>query len=281
MTHIQRNISTLFALTLFSFLLVSCDSEKPVEKPIQSNQNTEAVTPILNHTIVNKYLHDTTAFTEGFLFHEGKLFESTGAPEYFNYARSTLGILDLEKGKLDIKSELDKKIYFGEGIVILNNKIYQLTYTTQVGFVYDLKTFKKIDQFNYANKEGWGLTTDGKSLIMSDGTFNLTYLDPENFKVTKTLSVTENGYGLDNINELEYINGYIYANIWMNNHIVKIDPQNGKVVSKLNLNALLAEVKAAHPASLEMNGIAYDSISKRFLVTGKFWPTVYEVKFDL
>ena len=171
-------------------------------------------------------------------------------------------------------------MYFGEGIVILNNKIYQVTYTTQIGFVYDLKTFKKIGQFNYANKEGWGLTTDGKVLIMSDGTMNLTFIDPETFNVIKTMSVSENGYGLDNINELEYINGYIYANVWMNNNIVKIDAQSGKVLAKINLNPLLEEAKASHPSSLEMNGIAYDSLSKRFLVTGKFWPTVYEIKFE-
>jgi glutamine cyclotransferase len=281
MIHFKKYFSGYLVFTSISLFFVACDSDKPAEKPVKTNHATESVTPILNYTIINKYLHDTTAFTEGFLFHEGKLFESTGAPEYYDYARSSFGILDLEKGKLDIKSELDKKIYFGEGIVILNNKLYQLTYTTQVGFVYDLKSFKKIAQFNYANKEGWGLTTDGKELIMSDGTFNLTYLDPETLKVTKIVSVNENEYGLDNINELEYVNGYIYANVWMNNYIVKIDPQSGKVVAKLNLNPLLAEVKAAHPSSLEMNGIAYDSLSKRFLVTGKFWPTVYEIKFDL
>jgi glutamine cyclotransferase len=281
MKDTQRNMLPYLALALFSLLLVACNSDKPVEGPVQTNNVTETVTPILNHSVVNKYPHDTTAFTEGFLFHDGKLYESTGSTEFYPYGKSSFGILDLEKGKLEIKSELDKKIYFGEGMVILNNKIYQVTYTTQIGFVYDLKTFKKIGQFNYANKEGWGLTTDGKVLIMSDGTFNLTFIDPETFKVIKTMSVTENGYGLDHINELEYVNGYIYANVWMNNNIIKIDPQSGKVLAKINLNPLFEEVKAAHPSSLEMNGIAYDSLSHRFLVTGKFWPTVYEIKFDL
>lgn len=281
MKTIQLSSLAVITLALIIFLFAACDSDKPVETPVKTDTSTETAIPILSHTVVNKFPHDTTAFTEGFLFHDGKLFESTGSTEYYPYGKSSFGILDLEKGTLDIKSELDKKVYFGEGIVILNNKIYQLTYTTQIGFVYDLKTYKKIGQFNYSNKEGWGLTTDGKELIMSDGTFNLTYLNPETFKVTRTLSVTDNGYGLDHINELEYVNGYIYANVWMNNYIVKIDPQSGKVVAKLNLNPLLAEVKAAHPSSLEMNGIAYDSLTKRFLVTGKFWPTVYELKFDL
>lgn len=267
--------------TLLSACFFACDSEKPAEKAARTIKLTEESVPVLNHTVIAKYAHDTTAFTEGFLFHEGQLFESTGAPEYLNYARSSFGILDLEKGKLNTKVELDKKVYFGEGIVILKGKIYQLTYQNQIGFIYDLKSFNRIGQFSYTNKEGWGLTTDGKALIMSDGTFNLTFMDPETFKVIKTLAVTENGYGLDHLNELEYINGFIYANIWMNNSIIKIDPRTGKVLAKLNLNALLTEVKASHPSSLEMNGIAYDSITKRFLVTGKFWPTVYEIKFDL
>lgn len=272
---------SLLAGFLCCFVFFSCDTEKPIETAKQTVISAEPEMTEIPHSIVAKYPHDTTAFTEGFLFHNGKLFESTGSTEYYPYGKSSFGILDLEKGKLDIKSELDKKVYFGEGIVILNEKIYQLTYTTQIGFVYDLKTFKKIDQFHYANKEGWGLTTNGKELIYSDGTFNLTFMNPETFQVTKTLAVKENGYGLDNINELEYINGFIYANVWMSNYIAKIDAQTGKVVAKLNLNPLLAEVKATHPSSLEMNGIAYDSISKRFLVTGKFWPTVFEIKFDL
>lgn len=262
-------------------VLFSCTDEPKADQSGQTKTRVETTVPVLPHTVIKKYPHDTTAFTEGFLFHEGKLYESTGSTEYYPYGKSSIGILDLEKGKLELKAELDKKVYFGEGIVILNNKIYQLTYTTQIGFVYDLKTFKQIGQFNYSNKEGWGLTTNGKELIMSDGTFNLTFMDPETFKVTKTLAVTENGFAQDNLNELEYVNGFIYANIWMNNTVVKIDPESGKIIAKLNLNPLLEEARTTHRSSLEMNGIAYDSITKRFLVTGKFWPTVYEIKFDL
>lgn len=260
-------------------LFYACDPEEPSNTAKPENVVKVKTTPAIFYSLVKKHPHDTTAFTEGFLFHEGKLFESTGAPEYLSQARSSFGIVDLEKGKLDIKAELDKKIYFGEGIVFFKDKMYQLTYQNQTGFIYDAKTYKKTGQFNYTNKEGWGMTTDGKSIIMSDGTFNLTYLDPTTLTATKTLPVTENGYGLDHINELEYINGFIYANVWMSSTIVKINPENGEVVGKLEFSDLYSESKQVYPKSLEMNGIAYDSISDKILVTGKLWPYIYEVSF--
>jgi glutamine cyclotransferase len=260
-------------------LVYSCGLEKQKESTKEEVKVTSKTVPIILYSVKKKYPHDTTAFTEGLLFHDNKLFESTGDVEYLPQTRSTFGIADLGKGKIDVKAELDKNAYFGEGIVVLNDKIYQLTYTTQVGFIYDSKTFRKIGQFNYPNKEGWGLTTDGSSIIMSDGTFNLTYLDPKDFKVTRTLAVTENGYALDHINELEYINGFIYANIWLTTYIVKIDPSSGDVVGKADLSDLYTEAKSVKPSCLEMNGIAYDSISNRILVTGKLWPYIYEIDF--
>lgn len=262
-----------------STLLFSCSPEQPKsERPAQVQG--EKRTPLIPFTVVNKFPHDTTAYTEGFVFHNNSLMESTGAPEYLSYARSSFGFVDLEKGKLNIKAEIDKQKYFGEGIVVLNNSLYQLTYTNQVGFIYDAKTFQKKGQFNYSNKEGWGLTTDGKHLIMSDGTNNLTYLDPVDQKVIKTVQVNENGYASDRLNELEYIKGYIYANLWMTNTIVKIDPSSGQVVEKMEMDELVVESRALHKSSLEMNGIAYDSINDRILVTGKFWPFIYEIKFN-
>lgn len=259
-------------------LVYSCGEAKKPEQAKEAEIKTKT-TPAIYYTLVKTYPHDTTAFTEGFLFHDEKLFESTGAPEYLTQAKSAFGIVDLEKGKLDVKAELDKKIYFGEGIIFLNNKIYQLTYQNQVGFIYDAKNFQKTGQFNYQNKEGWGMTTDGKNIIMSDGTYNLTYLDPTDLKVTKTLAVTENGFGLDHLNELEYIKGFIYANVWMTNYIVKIDPKTGEVAGKIDLEDINVKVKAQQPRSLEMNGIAYDSISDKILVTGKLWPNIYEISF--
>jgi glutamine cyclotransferase len=261
------------------FALFACEpgSKKNSEMPAEPVAKT---TPLLTATVVKKFPHDTSAFTEGFLFYDNRLLESTGAQDYMKYARSAFGIVDLEKGKLDIKAELDKNVYFGEGIVVLKDKLYQVTWKNQIGFIYDAKNFKRIGQFSYPNKEGWGLTTDGTHLIMSDGSYNLTYLDPNDQKVVKVLPVTENGFGLVNLNELEYIKGFIYANVYLTNNIVKIDPASGQVVQKMELDELTVEAREKHKSSLEMNGIAYDSIADKILVTGKFWPYIYEVSFQ-
>ena len=195
-------ISTAIVIaTIFS----SCETDKPKDiKKVDTSTIVEVPeTPIISYTLVNTYPHDLNAFTEGFLFHEGKLYESTGAPENLPQTKSLFGIVDLKNGKIDTKVEIDKSIYFGEGISILNNKIYQLTYKNQTAFVYDAKTYKPIGKYSYQNREGWGLTNDGKNLIMSDGSNYLTYFD-QNFNVTKTLDVSENGYAVDYLNELEY-----------------------------------------------------------------------------
>lgn len=268
------------ALLVLGICIISCNPEKPVEtKENKKVEPEKPPIPVLDYTIVATLPHDTTAFTEGLLFHNNQLFESTGSPEYLPNIKSVFGVTDLKTGKLTAKVELDKLTYFGEGIVILNNKIYQVTYQTQTGFIYDEKTFKKIGQFNYSNKEGWGLTTDGKCIIMSDGTNKLTYFDPKEITPIKTVNVTENGYATDALNELEYINGFIYANVWMTGYIVKIDPTTGNVVAKINFTPLSYNVKNTHPSSLEMNGIAYDSITDKILVTGKLWPSMYQVNF--
>ncbi len=272
-----KYISCTVAVTL----LAACGPDKPkeiVQPPVVEKVHE---TPEIKYTIQNQYPHDINSFTEGFLFHDNKLFESTGAPENLPQTKSLFGVVDLKTGKIDVKAEIDKSIYFGEGIVFLNGKVFQLTYKNQMGFIYDGKTFKGVGTFTYSNKEGWGLTTDGKSLIMSDGTSYLTYLDPVSFNVTKILDVAENGYVLERLNELEYIKGFIYANVWTTNYIVKIDPNTGDVVGKLDLSSLSFECKTRNPNIEVMNGIAYDSISDKVLVTGKFWPTIYEIKFPL
>ena len=262
-------------------IFISCETDKPKDiKKVDTSTIVEVPeTPIISYTLVNTYPHDLNAFTEGFLFHEGKLFESTGAPENLPQTKSLFGIVDLKNGKIDTKVEIDKSIYFGEGISILNNKIYQLTYKNQTAFVYDAKTYKPIGKYSYQNREGWGLTNDGKNLIMSDGSNYLTYFD-QNFNVTKTLDVSENGYAVDYLNELEYIHGFIYANIYQSHEIVKIDPSTGNVVGKLDLTSLFQTSKTKDINSLETNGIAYDSISDKILVTGKMWPSMYEIKFQ-
>jgi len=265
---------------LFSFLVItSCNSDKPkVNTEIKNTEPEKPPIPILDYTVVATLPHDTTAFTEGLLIHNNKMYESTGSPSHLPYLKSVFGIIDSKTGKLEIKAEIDKSVYFGEGIVIFKNKIYQVTYQNQTGFIYDEKTFKKIGQFNYSNKEGWGLTTDGNYIIMSDGTNKLSYFDAD-MKLIKSLNVSENGYATDALNELEFINGYIYANIWMTGYVAKIDPATGNVVAKINFTPMSYEVKNMHPNTLEMNGIAFDSINDKIYVTGKLWPNLFQVNF--
>lgn len=276
----KQRIYPVSCFILFSFF-ISCSNE--YDQPSQNKtRNTPAVkyVPVLNYSLTNSYPHDMNAFTEGFVFHNKELYESTGATPELAQTRSLFGVVDLKTGIINKKVELDRQKYFGEGIAFLNGKVYQLTYKTKIGFVYDASTFKKSGQFVLPTEEGWGLTTDGKRLIMSDGTNTLTYLDPATLQVVRSLPVSENNYAKDYLNELEYINGYIYANVWTTNTIVKIDTASGKVVAKLDLTSLANEAKNLHRGSLEMNGIAFDSISKKVYVTGKMWPKIYEISFQ-
>ena len=190
--NFSKIVSRLFLFVSTCFI-IACNSDKTKESKIEQPvvDNTPKI-PEIKFTIENQYPHDVNSFTEGFLFHDNKLFESTGAPDNLPQTKSLFGIVDLKTGKINVKAEIDRNVYFGEGIVILDGKVFQVTWKNQTGFVYDAKTFKNIGKFNYTNKEGWGLTTDGKNLIMSDGTSYLTYFDPTSFVVTKTLDVAEN-----------------------------------------------------------------------------------------
>ena len=249
-----------------------------------NNSNNEEyvspITPLISYSLLNAYPHDTLLFTEGFLFHNGKLFESTGSPEDLPKTKSLVGISDLLTGKFNSKIELDKKLFFGEGIVFMNNKLYQLTYKNKVGFIYDEKNFKKIGEFKYSNEEGWSLTTDGQNIIMSDGSSNLTYLDPVKLSPTKILKVTENGLPRDSLNELEFIKGFIYANIWRNNSVVKINPTNGKVIGKIDLGQLMVMEQNKNSHVDVLNGIAYDTTNDKIYVTGKLWSKIYQINFN-
>ena len=268
----------LYILFVSGTLIACTDTTKAPEKESTPTKAAESV-PDIFYSVEGSFPHDTTSFTEGLFIHNNQMFESTGSPENLPQTKSVFGIVDHKTGKIDVKAELDRDTYFGEGIILLKDKIYQLTYQNQLGFIYDAKTFKKLGQFTFQNKEGWGLTTDGTSIIMSDGTDKLTYLDPATLKVSKTLAVNNNGYAEDYLNELEYIKGYIYANIWTKNYIVKIDPGTGKVVGILNLSALYSKAKSRYANSVEMNGIAYDSIQDKIYITGKLWADIYELKF--
>jgi len=262
---------------LLIWIVAGCtNSKQPVKKGIRISDNS---IQSISFSVVKTYPHNTESFTEGLLFHDNQLFESTGSPDEFPKTRSVIGIVDFKTGKIDIKVELDRNKYFGEGIVFFNDKLFQLTYLNQTGFIYDSKTYKQTGTFTYSNKQGWGMTTDGKSIIMTDGTNVITYWDPDSLKVVKTLDITFNGSSALYMNELEYINGFLYANIWTTNNIAKIDPQNGRIIGIIDLSSLYLNAKKKYPLSEATNGIAYDSVKDRIFVTGKFWPFIYQIKF--
>jgi glutaminyl-peptide cyclotransferase len=267
----------LIALLL---LVSSCSGHKD-QNETAPDQTEAANTPaVIDFRVTNRYQHDTSSYTEGLLFHDGKLFESTGtSPDMPASRHSLFGIVDLKTGKIDVKAEIDRSKYFGEGISFLGGKVYQLTWQSHVGFMYDAKTFRKIGEFSIPG-DGWGMTSDGQYLIMSDGSDVLSYHSPGDFKLVKTLRVTDNNGPVANINELEYINGYLYANIYMQNSIVKIDPASGRVVGKADLSSLKKEADSMYADSEYMNGIAYDSASKKVYITGKLWPSIYEITFS-
>ncbi len=255
--------------------LLACTGEK---KNTPDGKDLDSL--LINYGVVATHPHDTTSYTEGLVFHDGKLYEATGSPDDLQHTRSVVGPVDLSTGRIDKKVELDRNKYFGEGIVFLNDKLYQLTYVTKVGFVYDGKTFKQVREFSFPSKEGWGLTTDGTNLIMSDGTDKLTWLDSISLKTLKTMNVYDNHGAVKGLNELEYIAGFIFANVHTTNYLVKIDPKTGKVLGKIDLSSLARDANAKNINSLDLNGIAYDPIKRTVYVTGKFWPTMYEIKFN-
>lgn len=256
-------------------LFISCKKETKVN-------NQDITDELRQFKVVNTFPHDINAFTEGLFMSEGKLFESTGAPENMLNTKSLFGILNLETGKIDVKAELDRNIYFGEGIAKADDKIFQLTYLNRTGFIYDAKTFEKLDTFKFENNEGWGLTNiDDTTLIMSDGTDVLTFLDVKTLKPIKKIKVSENGNPIYRLNELEYIDGVIYSNVYTENRILKIDANNGKVLKSIDLSSLYFDIKNRFPGAMEMNGIAYNPINKTFYITGKMWPNVFEIEiFD-
>lgn len=263
-------------------LVVNCtptESKKETTRTTVPETVTESSLKEIPYTIIATQPHDANAFTEGFLFYKNQLFESTGATTDLPQTKSLFGIVDVKTGAISAKAELDKNIYFGEGITILKDKVYQVTYKNQLGFIYNTKNYQRIGQFNYANREGWGLTNDGTYVIMSDGSSDLTYFNTEGMTVYKTLSVSNNGYIEEYLNELEFINGFIYANVWLKNYIVKINPADGTVVGIINLDNLVAQEKASNFNAKELNGIAFDTETNKIVVTGKMWKNIYHIDF--
>lgn len=221
------------------------------------------------YKIVAQYPHDPMAFTQGLVYDKGGLFESTGLNGH-----STLRQVDLKTGRA-LKSVRVAETYFAEGLAMWGDQLVQLTWRSGVGFVYDKRNFEQIREFRYEG-EGWGLTQDGKSLIMSDGTSTLRFLDPQTFAVVKTVDVMDMGKPVTELNELEYVKGEIYANIWKTNRIVRISPRDGKVTGWIDLEGLLPKSDAENADVL--NGIAYDPDGDRLFVTGKLWPKMFQIE---
>ena len=265
-------INFLFMKKLFFLAVLSgfaaCNSgTTPSDKP---NPNAPKG---MSHSIVGTYPHDTSFYTQGLVIYKGDLYEGTGLP-----GKSKLMKVDLKTGKALQSINLEAK-YFGEGVTILNDTVYQLTWQNKVVFVYTLKDFKKIKEFKI-DTEGWGLTNDGKNLIVSTGSSELSYYEPSTFKLLKTQTVTESGMPVSNINELEYINGFVYANQYQAAYIFKIDPASGQIVAKADLQGMWDRIKAIDPDADVPNGIAYDAATNKIYITGKLWPELYEVQFS-
>jgi glutaminyl-peptide cyclotransferase len=274
----MKKLPVVILLVISFFLSCKSDSSTADHSGTVTETAISNDPPAIDYTILNAIPHDKNSYTEGFLIYKGKLFESSGAPQEYEKTRSIVGIVDQSTGNIAVKAELDRKIYFGEGITILNDKLYQLTWTNKKGFIYDIKNnFKKTGEFSFPSKEGWGMTTDGSSLIMSDGSSNLTFLDPVTFKTNRIVGVTDNNGPVGNINELEYVNGNILANIYQTPYIIRIDPNTGKVLGKADFSNLIKEVKLKDPDVEYLNGIAYDSAKKNIYITGKLWTHIYEV----
>jgi glutamine cyclotransferase len=239
--------------------------------PVPARQTpTGAPTPICGYEIVNVYPHDRDAFTQGLIFQDGVLYEGTG-----RRGRSTLRKVDLESGQVLQLYNLPAQ-FFGEGVTIYGDRIFQLTWQSHVGFVYDEKSFELLQEFHYPS-EGWGLTHDGARLIMSDGTATLHFLDPETQREIGRIEVFDEGRPVTRLNELEYVRGEIYANVWQTDRVARIDPHTGQVTGWIELAGLLSPEDYAQPVDV-LNGIAYDAENERLFVTGKLWPKLFEIK---
>jgi glutamine cyclotransferase len=228
------------------------------------------VTPVYTYKVVNAYPHDRNAFTQGLVFEDGTLYEGTGLR-----GRSTLRRVDLETGEILQIRELPDQL-FGEGLTIHGDKIIQLTWQSNIGFVYDKDSFELLQEFNYPT-EGWGITHDGKRFIMSDGTSTLHFLDLETLEEVGRIEVHDNHGPVTRLNELEYVRGEIYANIWQTDRIARISPQTGQVTGWIELEGLLSAEDRSEPVDV-LNGIAYDAENDRLFVTGKLWPRLFEIE---
>ncbi|MFL6466834.1 MAG: glutaminyl-peptide cyclotransferase [Pyrinomonadaceae bacterium] len=265
-------------LMIAACFVASCGGSQPGNNSGSNvgNTNTRASVPIYSYDIVKTYPHDPTAFTQGLDFYQGVLYEGTGGRGTDSF-RSSLRKVEIETGKVLQKHDVAPE-YFGEGITVLNDKIYQLTWRERTAFVYSLADIKPLKEFRYTG-EGWGLTNDGTSLYMSDGTHVIRVLDPETFDTKRTIVVNdERGSPIMQLNELEWVKGEIWANVWQSAAIVRIDPANGKYLGRIDLDAVTKEEQSQNEKADVLNGIAYDEATDRLFVTGKLWRRLFEIK---
>ena len=260
-------ISILFLVFFLLFFSISAQSmvqnQEWLFNHLSKNQNLTKYT----YQVVALYPHDSRAFTQGLIFHEGFLYESTGL-----YGESSLRKIDLRTGKVLLENKIDE-IHFAEGLTLFNNLLIQLTWKSHLGFLYEVDTFEYIGSFDFPY-EGWGITHDNQNLIISDGSDTLHFLDPKNFLVTKEIQVHLNGLMINQLNELEFINGKIYSNVWHTDLILIINPDDGKVIGWINLTGL---EKQSDLSKNVLNGIAFDQTNNHLFITGKNWPHLYEI----
>ncbi|HEX2628225.1 MAG TPA: glutaminyl-peptide cyclotransferase [Chitinophagaceae bacterium] len=261
----NKKIVYSVAAIVVAGILFSCKNEDkpPVVPP-------PPPIPTITYSIDKTLIHDTSFYTQGLVIYKGGLYEGTGLE-----GKSRLMKIDRNTGNVLLNKNIDAK-YFGEGVTILNDTVYQLTWRNHVVLLYNVKDLSLIKEIPLAT-EGWGITTDGKQLIVSDGSSNINFYEPGTFKDIRKVSVTENGEFVNNVNELEYINGYIYANRYQTNEILKIDPANGNVIAKMDFSQVQQNIRNKKADADVLNGIAYDSATKKVYVTGKLWPELYEI----
>lgn len=256
--------TSLKTLVLSLIFLVACGGREG------TGTNNWGQPDLYSYEVINTWPHDPKAYTQGLVFYQGYLWEGTG-----QHGSSSLRKVELATGKVVIKVDLPAQ-YFGEGITIFRNRIYQLTWQSRKGFVYDPATLNLLAEFSY-DGDGWGLTNTEEHLIMSDGSDRLRFLDPSTFKVSRVLSVRDDRGPVTQLNELEYTKGEIFANIWHSDRIARIDPISGRVRAWIDL-AGLRPANKLHDTEAVLNGIAYDGPNDRLFVTGKLWPMIYEIR---
>ena len=270
MPHVTPQTPFTKAVLLLGLCLIFCQCNSGSNAVPATTPSANAVVPKYGYEVLNVWEHDPYAFTQGLVFTDGKLLESTGEE-----GRSSLRQVELQTGKVLKKVDVPVP-YFAEGIALLNGKIYQLTWQHQLGFIYDAQSFQRVGDFKYPG-EGWGLTTDGQSLILSDGSSQIKFIDPASFKVTRTITVTDKTTPIDQLNELEWVQGEIYANVWHDEKIAVINPQTGRVTAWIDLTGLIPQSELQDPEAV-LNGIAYDQAASRLFVTGKLWPRIFEIR---